>query len=63
MALRWGPMLADVYARLKSLATGSRPVPVTDPVPEAARQAPPQAGSGASTQESSSRSGDAAPGA
>jgi hypothetical protein len=62
MALRWGSLLADVYTRLKSLATGSHPVPVTEPVPEAALQAPPQAGLGASTQASSSRGGDAAPG-
>jgi hypothetical protein len=67
VALRWGSVLVDMFARLKSLATGSRPAQVASPVAEAIRllpaPAPFQGGAAASTVSSSSRGGDAAPGA
>jgi hypothetical protein len=67
VALRWGSLLVDMFTRLKSLATGSRPAQGASPVAEAIRpppvQAPSHSGAAASTESSSSRGGDAAPGA
>jgi len=67
VALRWGSVLADMFTRLKSLATGSRPAQAATPGAEATGllpvQAPSQGGAAASTESTSNRGGDAAPGA
>ena len=58
-----GSVLAGLYAKLKSLATGSRPEPLAPPDAEQADQAPPKAGPGAGADLPTVGGSNAAPGA